>query len=93
MDQGERNMENSSSLNEFDELAELIAEKWYGGKLPPYPAAIVQILLGTIPDTELPAVPAEVREEAKKRFADCLSLALADRIRAQSVDAETRLPN
>ncbi len=89
-------MDNSeSSVNEFDKLAEQIAEKWYGGKLPRCPAVIVRILLGTIPDvsTELPKVPAEVIEEAKLRWADALLLALRERITAQDADEKSQFAN
>lgn len=59
----------------FDRLAEWIANQLYGGVLPRYPAVMVNALLGTIPDVELPAVPTAALQEAKRRWADCLFLA------------------
>jgi hypothetical protein len=83
-----------SSMSTFDRMAELIAEKWYGGKLPPYPAVIVQLLLKTIPDdADLRKVSAEVLALAKKSFADCLSAALSDRIAAQDAAANRQFQN
>ena len=87
-------MENGteSSMSEFDKLAERIADRWYRGKLPNCPSVIVEVLLGTIPDAELPKVPAAVLEAAKRNFSDCLLLALRDRIAAQHA-IETQCAN
>jgi hypothetical protein len=89
-------MENeTSSVKQFDELAERVANQWYGGKLPNDPpiAAIVEVLLRTIPDAELPKVPAEVLEAAKRYFADCLLQALNDRLAAQQAAEKAGFPN
>jgi len=82
-------METESSMNAYDRMAELIANKWFDGKLPDQPtimAIVVKLVLRRIRDAELPPeAPAMVIEAAKKGFADCLERALADRIRAQNV--------
>jgi hypothetical protein len=86
-------MEDQSSMTgDCDKLAESIANEVFGGKLPRYPRLIVEALLGTISDVELPAVPVEIIEEAKKRWADALLAALNDRIDAQDA-AERQFQN
>jgi hypothetical protein len=86
-------MENGSesSMNDFDRLAELIAERWYGGNLPNCPTVIACIFLGTL--TDFPAATPEILEAAKRNFADCLSMALRDRIAAQDADEKSQFLN
>jgi hypothetical protein len=80
----ENDTSESSSVNQFDELAAAIAQRWYGGTLLRCPAVIVEAVLKATP---MPEVPPAVLEESKKRFADALLVALNDRIRAQDAAA------
>lgn len=73
-------------INDFDRLAEKVANEWFGGMLPRHPDLIAKVLLAITPEVNLPNVPASVLEDAKKRFADCLAEALRDRVAAQDAD-------
>ncbi len=85
-------MEDSeSSVNGFDVLAELIADKCFHGTLPNYPEVIVQGVLNVVV-SDLPEVPEAVLEAAKQYFAASLLLALRDRIKAQNA-IETQFKN
>jgi hypothetical protein len=71
-----------SSINQYDRLAEVIADKVFHGRLPNCPGVIVQGVLNVVA-SDLPEVPETVMEAAKQYFAECLLLALRDRIAAQ----------
>jgi hypothetical protein len=85
----------NSVNNDCAKLAEVIARRWFDGTLPRCPHIIVQAVLKTVtPDLRLlEAIPAGVREEAKRRFADALLVALSDRIAAQDADAQSPFQN